>query len=113
MFNKPLKLSANQILATAKLLGIVMDNCEAEISKHSKTTKPFLIKLSRRFTAKRLSLYENNDLFKKPKTYHMTFDYNEAVMLFTILVNRIETVNDLASYNCLDMLKNDLHQSLT
>ena len=105
-----LKLTADQVFATSKLLENAF--LFKPVNKEQKVAQSIVQDLNVIFSKKNRSLLDKNTLFDCKKKYNITLRFHEAYSLFIVLQSLLHTVNDIYSKTILGKIKDFLHQKL-
>ena len=105
-----LKLTADQIFATAKLLELVYES--KPVDTNQKLMRSIAMDVADKFTSKQITLYSSQNLFDNKKKHKMTLKFYEAYALHSVIELLLHTVNDLLKRTILQKLLNELNQKL-
>jgi hypothetical protein len=107
-----LKLTADQIVAVAKLLEQVTES-SLPSSTQDKVNKSISFDLSDKFASKKSSVKKSNSLFDFKKRHKMSLKYHEANTLFEVVNQFLPSIpKDIKAHNDLLQLINNLHPKL-
>lgn len=110
--NLKLKLSSDQILATAKILEMVYESYPTT-NPQEKLTKSISFDLSDKFTSKQRKICKSDDIFDSKKEFGIALKYHEAFTLYLVIQHFLPSVpKEEKRYFDLLNLSNYLHQKL-
>ena len=106
-----LKLTADQVFATAKLLEQVYYSEPADTNQ--KLMRSIAIDVADKYISKQHALHSKQSLFDAKKKHKITLKFHEAYALHSVIETLIHTVNDIYSATILKLILATLNQKLT
>jgi hypothetical protein len=105
-----LKLTADQVFATARLLEQIYESKPTDIQQ--KLMRSIALDVADKYIKKQHSLYTKQNLFDAKKKHKITLKFHEAYALHSVIETLIYTVNDIYCNSILKTLLGNLNQKL-